>query len=99
MLTRPISQRLGGVEAAAGEDELHRPLLADHPREPLGAAAAGDDPEGDLRLAELGVSEATIMSQASASSQPPPSAQPETAAISGVLIAARRRQKRCRRVA
>ena len=31
------------------------------------------------------VSEATIMSQASASSQPPPSAKPETAAISGVL--------------
>ncbi len=33
------------------------------------------------------------MSQISASSQPPPSAKPETAATSGVLIAATRRQK------
>ncbi len=33
------------------------------------------------------------MSQASASSQPPPRAKPETAATSGVLIAATRRQK------
>ncbi len=39
------------------------------------------------------VSEATIMSQSSASSQPPPSAQPETAAIIGVRTEARRRQK------
>ena len=38
------------------------------------------------------VSEATIMSQSSASSQPPPSAQPETAAISGVRQAAIRFQ-------
>ena len=39
------------------------------------------------------VSEATIMSQARASSQPPPRAKPETAAIIGVLTAATRRQK------
>ena len=46
--------RLGGVEAPAGQHQLHRPLLAEHPRQALGAAAAGDDPEVDLRLAELG---------------------------------------------
>ena len=34
------------------EHVLHRPLLADHAGEALGAAAAGDDPERDLRLAE-----------------------------------------------
>ena len=39
------------------------------------------------------VSEATIMSQSSASSQPPPRAQPETAAIIGVRTEAIRRQK------
>ena len=39
------------------------------------------------------VSEATIMSQASASSQPPPRAQPETAAIIGVFTAPSRFQK------
>ena len=38
------------------------------------------------------LSDATIMSQASASSQPPPSAYPDTAAISGVRIAASRGQ-------
>ena len=43
-----------GVDPPPGEDELHRPLLADHPREPLRPAAAGDDPERDLGLAELG---------------------------------------------
>ena len=43
-----------GVDAAAGEHQLHRALLADHAREPLGAAAAGNDPERDLGLAELG---------------------------------------------
>ena len=40
------------------------------------------------------LSDATIMSHASASSQPPPSAYPETAATSGVRIAASRGQKR-----
>ena len=39
------------------------------------------------------VSEATIMSQVSASSQPPPSAKPDTAAIIGVRHAPRRVQK------
>ena len=45
---------LGGVEAPPGQHQLHRPLLADRARQPLGPAAAGDDPERDLRLAELG---------------------------------------------
>ncbi len=47
-------QRGRGVEALAGEHELHRSLLAEHPRQALGATAAGDDSEVDLRLAELG---------------------------------------------
>ena len=53
-LTIPMPLGLGGVEAPAGEHQLHRPLLADRARQPLGAAAAGDDPERDLGLAELG---------------------------------------------
>ena len=65
---------LRGVDAAPGQHQLHRALLADHPGQPLGAAAAGNDPEQDLGLAEWADSEATIMSQASASSHPPPSA-------------------------
>ena len=40
-------------DAPPGEHQLHRPLLAHHAREPLRAAAAGDDPEQDLGLAEL----------------------------------------------
>ena len=54
LVDEPEPQRLLGVEAAAGQHQLHRPLLADHAREALGAAAAGDDPERDLGLAELG---------------------------------------------
>ena len=50
----PRLARLVGVDPAPGEDQLHRPLLAEHARQPLGAAAAGDDPERDLGLAELG---------------------------------------------
>ena len=42
------------VEAPTGEHQLHRPLLADRAREALRAAAARDDPERDLGLAELG---------------------------------------------
>ena len=53
-LTMPELVRLGGADAAPGEHQLHRALLAHHAREPLRAAAAGDDPEQDLRLAELG---------------------------------------------
>ncbi len=48
------SHRLLGVDAPAGQDELHGALLADHACEALRAAAAGDDPERDLRLPELG---------------------------------------------
>src|SRR6478672_7698356 len=45
---------LGGVHPPPGEYELHRPLLPEHTRQPLRSAAAGDDPERDLRLPELG---------------------------------------------
>ena len=51
-----VDQPPGGghadVEVAAGQHVLHRPLLADRPGQALGAAAAGDDPQGDLGLAE-----------------------------------------------
>ena len=43
-----------GVDAPAGQHQLHRPLLSDHASQSLRSAAAGDDPEGDLGLAELG---------------------------------------------
>ena len=67
-------QRLLGADEAAGEDEVLGPGRADQPRQPLGAAGAGDDAEQDLGLAELGVVAATRKSAHSASSQPPPSA-------------------------
>ena len=54
LLTSPMLLGLERVDAPAGEDQLHRPLLADHAGQALGAAAAGDDPERDLGLAELG---------------------------------------------
>ena len=44
-----------GADRPAGEDQLHRPGLADRPRQPLGPAGAGHDAELDLGLAELGV--------------------------------------------
>ncbi len=53
-LTKPISTASGALDPAPREQELHRPLLADRARQPLAAAAAGNDPERDLGLAELG---------------------------------------------
>ena len=38
---QPEPVRLAGVNAPPGEHQLHRALLAHHPRQPLGAAAAG----------------------------------------------------------
>ena len=52
-LTIPSSCASRCLDAPAGEHQLHRALLAHHAREPLRSAAAGDDPEQDLRLAEL----------------------------------------------
>ena len=95
LLTMPHSSASLGVEAPAGQDQLHRALLAQDAREALRPAAAGDDPERDLGLAELGaVSEATIMSQASASSQPPPSAKPGDARRSAASGSRRRASRR-----
>ena len=48
------AQRLVGVDLAAGEDQVLGPGRTDQAGQPLGAAAAGDDPEQDLGLAELG---------------------------------------------
>ena len=53
-LTTPRRSASLGVEPPTGEHQLHRPLLADRAGQPLGPAAAGDDPERDLGLAELG---------------------------------------------
>src|SRR5690606_24079656 len=46
------AESLGGrsVDHIAGEDHLHRTAFADEIREPLRAAAAGNDAEVDLRL-------------------------------------------------
>ena len=80
----PDAQRLLGADLAAGEDQVLGPGRADEAGEALGAAAAGDDAEQDLGLAEAGRRPTqTRRSHASASSQPPPRAKPVTAAIVG----------------
>ena len=48
-------QRLLGAHLTAGEAHLLRPADADGARQPLRAAAAGDDAEQDLRLTEHGL--------------------------------------------
>ena len=53
--TSPIGERLLGTDEAAGEDDVLRLGRADQPGQPLGPAGARDDPEQDLRLAELRV--------------------------------------------
>ena len=51
---QPDAQRLLGADLAAGEDQVLGPGRADEAGQPLGAAAAGDDAEQDLGLAEPG---------------------------------------------
>ena len=68
-----ISSIVGAVAAELGDAALR-------------AAAARDQPELDLRQAELGELEAMTMSQHSTSSMPPPSAKPLTAAITGLRL-------------
>src|SRR4051794_4038615 len=46
-------KRLVGLDEPPGEDQLLREAEAAQPRQPLRAAPARDDPEVDLRLAEL----------------------------------------------
>ena len=48
-------QRLRGADLAAAEDQVLGPGRADQPGQALGAAAAGDDAEQHLGLAELGL--------------------------------------------
>src|SRR5439155_15538623 len=45
--------RLVRLDASPGEDQLVGDELADRPREAVRATSTGDDPEIDLRLAEL----------------------------------------------
>ena len=52
LVDEPHRQRLVGAHLTAGEDQVLGPARADQAREALGAAAAGDDAEQDLRLAE-----------------------------------------------
>ena len=52
----PDAQGFAGVDDAAREDQLLRHAQPAYAREPLSAAPAGNDPEVDLRLAELRVS-------------------------------------------
>ena len=49
---QPDRQRLVGLHEPAGEDDVLGLARADQPREPLGAAGAGDDAEQHLGLAE-----------------------------------------------
>ena len=51
----PGALGFGGIHHAAGQNQIHRFGLADRARQPLRAADAGNDPELDLRLAELGI--------------------------------------------
>ena len=53
-LDQPDGEGLGGIEAAAGEDEVLGAARSDEASEALGSAAAGDDAEADLGEAELG---------------------------------------------
>ncbi len=55
LVHQPDLQRLGRLHHSAGEDQVLGPRGADQPGHPLGAAASRDDPEQDLRLAQLGV--------------------------------------------
>ena len=48
----PEARGLLGADRVADEVHLQRLVLADEPRQALGAAEAGDDPELDLGLAE-----------------------------------------------
>ena len=54
LVDQPDAQRLVGGDLAAREHELLGLGGADEARQSLRAAAAGDDPEQDLRLAQLG---------------------------------------------
>jgi enoyl-CoA hydratase/carnithine racemase len=45
--------RIGGVDRASRQDQVHGDRAAHQPRQPLRAARAGDDAEPDLGLAEL----------------------------------------------
>jgi hypothetical protein len=54
LATRPHAFGLGGIDRAAGEDQLHRPTPADRARQALRSAHPGNDAELDLGLAELG---------------------------------------------
>ena len=53
--TRPIASASSARDLATGEDEVLGPRRADEPGQPLRAAAAGDDAEQDLGLAEPGL--------------------------------------------
>ncbi len=52
---QPDVQRLAGLDQPAGQDQLLGDPDRGRPREPDGAAPAGNDPEVDLGLAELRV--------------------------------------------
>lgn len=46
--------RLLGLDEPSGQDEVHRPGLADQVGQALGPAGAGEDTQGDFGLAESG---------------------------------------------
>ena len=76
---------LVGADRLADEVHLERLGLADEPRQPLGAAEAGDDPEVDLGLPEeRRLAPRCRTSHAIASSHPPPKASALTAATTTV---------------
>src|SRR5215208_6369919 len=54
LVREPVAVRLVGVDRVADQVHLARLRLPDQPRQALGPAEAGDDPEVDLGLAERG---------------------------------------------
>ena len=64
-------ERLGGVDHAAGDDQLHGPPPADDPRQPLGAAVGEADVPAAAGDAEVACSSATARWHQQTHSSPP----------------------------
>ncbi len=83
-----MSVRLRRADKAPAVDDVFGPRGPDQPRQPLGPACPGDDPEEDFGLAKPRPAPATRKSAHSASSRPPPRAYPVIAATTGLPILA-----------
>ena len=78
---QPELPRLRGPDRPASEDEVEGGLEADEPREPLGAARAGEQPELHLGKPELGTG--SVRRHAAPAGQRPLQAPAEAGAVDG----------------